>query len=129
MPKAVDIAAAIAPLPTLHNRRPESHGPEVDAAFAILAETETGGVFAGRFDGESAWERHRHGDELVHILDGETQLTVIGADGPTVLTLSAGMLTIVPRGCWHKFHAPTGVTVMTMTPQPTDHSTEDVPQD
>ena len=129
MPKAVDIAAALAPLQTLRNRRPESHGPEVDAAFTVLAETETGGIFAGRFEGESAWERHNHGDELVHILEGETRLTIIDADGPTELALSGGMLTVVPRGCWHKFHAPTGVTVMTMTPQPTDHSMAETPED
>ena len=123
MPKAVDIRAAIAPLPKLRNRRPESRGPEVDAAFATLAETQNGGVFAGSFDGESAWERHPNGDELVQVLDGATTLTILTDDGPTDLEMTAGMVTVVPQGCWHRFKAPTGVTVMTLTPLPTDHST------
>ncbi len=127
MPKAVDVSAAIVALPVLRNRTPESQGPEVDAAFAMLAETRDGGIFAGSFEGESPWERHVNGDELVHVLAGETRLTILTADERTVLEMTAGMLTVVPQGCWHKFHAPSGVTVLTMTPQPTDHSTADDP--
>ena len=127
MPKAVHVSDMIALLPVLRNRRPETQGPEADAAFAELAKTRDGGVFAGSFEGESAWERHVNGDELVHVLDGETRLTILTGNGPTVLEMRAGMLTVVPQGCWHKFHAPSGVTVLTMTPQPTDHSTADDP--
>jgi len=46
-----------------------------------------------------------------------------------VLAPKDGMLTVVPRGRWHKFHAPTGVTVLTMTPQPTDLSTAEDPRE
>ena len=127
MPKAVDISDAIAQLPVLLNRTRDSQGPEVDAAFTMLAETQDGGVFAGSFEGESAWERHGNGDELVQVLKGEARLTILTGDGPIVLEMKAGMLTIVPQGCWHKFHAPSGVTVMTMTPEPTDHSAADDP--
>jgi uncharacterized cupin superfamily protein len=122
MPKAVDIRAAIAPLPVLRNRRPDTEGPEADAAFAMLAKTRNGGVFAGSFEGESAWERHGNGDELVQVLEGKTRLTILTDSGPTVLEMKAGMVTVVPQGCWHKFHAPSGVTVLTMTPQPSDLS-------
>ncbi len=121
-PKAVDIDAATAPLPVLKNRTPETEGPEADSAFTTLAETETGGVFAGSFEGSSAWERHPNGDELVQVLAGETQLTIRMEDGDHTLHMKAGMVTVVPRGCWHQFEAPDGVSVMTMTPQPTDHS-------
>ncbi len=127
MPKAVHVSETIAALPVLRNRTPETQGPELDAAFAMLAETRDGGVFAGSFEGESTWERHRNGDVLVQVLEGETRLTILTGDGSTVLDLKAGMLTVVPQGCWHKFHAPSGVTVLTMTPQPTDHSTADDP--
>jgi len=122
MPKAVDIRKALAGLPVLRNRRPDTPEPEAAAAFATLAETRNGGVFAGSFEGESAWERHRHGDELVQILDGETRLTILTESGRTELDMKAGMVIVVPQGCWHKFNSPTGVTVLTMTPQPTDHS-------
>jgi len=127
MVKAVDIHEAIASLPMLRNRRPDTAGPELEAAFAQLAETANGGVFAGSFEGESDWERHREGDELVQVLRGATQVTILTRDGPSVLDMKAGMLTIVPRGCWHRFQAPDGVTVLTLTPQPTDHSTAEDP--
>ncbi len=127
MPKAVHVSEVIAALPVWRNRTPETQGPEAEAAFARLAETRDGGVFADSFEGESAWERHGNGDELVQVLEGVTRLTILTDAGRTVLEMKAGMLTVVPQGCWHKFHAPSGVTVLTMTPEPTDHSTADVP--
>jgi hypothetical protein len=33
------------------------------------------------------------------------------------------MVAIVPQGAWHRFEAPDGVTLMTATPQPTEHLT------
>lgn len=128
MVKAVDIEAAIRDLPVLDGRRPDTTAAEAEAAFATLAEFSGGGVFAGSFIGESPWERHTNGDELVQILKGATTLTILEGDGRHVLDMKAGMMTIVPRGCWHKFDAPDGVTVMTMTPQPTDHSTAEDPR-
>jgi len=125
MPKAVDIRSAIATLPVMKNRRPDTPESEAGAFFATLAETQNGGVFAGSFEGESAWERHRQGDELVQVLEGEARLTILTEGGRTVLEMKAGMVTVVPQGCWHKFNAPSGVTVLTMTPRPTDISAED----
>ena len=86
-------------------------------------------MFAGSFEGNSEWERHRQGDELVQVLDGETELTLLTDDGEQTMTLKAGMLIVVPRGCWHRFEAPNGVTLMTVTPLPTDHSTAEDPRD
>jgi hypothetical protein len=39
------------------------------------------------------------------------------------------MLAVVPQGAWHRFHAPDGVTVLTATPQPTEHSFAEDPRD
>jgi mannose-6-phosphate isomerase-like protein (cupin superfamily) len=33
------------------------------------------------------------------------------------------MIVIVPQGAWHRFKAPDGVSLMTTTPQPTQHLT------
>ena len=128
MVKAVAILDALSELTVLKGRTPTSPAEDFEGVFATLAPFgEQGGVFLGSFQGESAWERHNAGDELVQIVDGATKLTILTDDGPQVLQMSAGMLTIVPQGCWHKFEAPVQVTVMTMTPQPTDHSTADDP--
>ena len=130
MVAAVKISDALAGKKMLTGRRPDMSAEEMDGSFATLVETEEGGVFAGSFQGESAWERHSKADELVQVIDGATRLTIMTKDGPQVLEMTAGMVTVVPQGCWHRFESASGVTVMTMTPQPTDHSTaEDPSQD
>ncbi len=126
--KAVHIETELAKHPVLRGRRPDTPEAEAAEAFATLAALRDGGLFAGRFDGESAWERHPQGDELVHILAGRARLTVLTEAGPEVLEMPAGMLTVVPQGCWHRFQAPDGVTVLTATPEPTEHSTAGDPR-
>ena len=70
------------------------------------------------FVGQPPWERHSAGDELLHILSGEVELTVLGEDGAaTTRLLKAGDLRVVPQGCWHRNNAASGVTVMFLTPR------------
>ena len=128
MTKAINVLDEIAGLPVLTNRA-ETTEAEAAAAFAELIPFGNGAVFAGSFSGESPWERHSRGDELVHILKGSTTLTLLMDDQKRQLGLKAGMITVVPQGVWHRFHAPDGVTVMTATPQPTDISFADDPRD
>ncbi|MBO0333102.1 cupin domain-containing protein [Sneathiella sp. CAU 1612] len=128
MPKAIDINTVLNTLTPLRNRDLDTSEEEASAAFANLHSFNNGAVFTGSFDGVSQWERHRGGDELVHILKGETSLTILSAKSEDILNLKEGMMTVVPQGCWHRFHAPDGVTVLTVTPQPTDHSTEKDPR-
>ncbi len=128
MIKTVDIMAAISELPFLHGRSKATTEEQANAAFATLAAFRDGGVFAGSFSGESPWERHQNGDELVHVLDGATTLTIMTADGPQSVEMTAGMLTVVPKGHWHRFQSPDGVTVLTATPQPTDHCLAEDPR-
>lgn len=128
MVAAVKISEALAGKKMLTGRRPDMTEDELDGTFATLLETQDGGVYAGSFQGESAWERHNNGDELVQVVDGTTRLTIMTGDGPQVLEMSAGMVTVVPQGCWHRFESASGVTVMTMTPAPTDHSTAEDPR-
>jgi quercetin dioxygenase-like cupin family protein len=132
MNKPTDIAATLAGLPVLRGRK-ETTEAEADASFARLADiapaSGPAGVFAGSFSGQSPWERHPNGDELVHILDGATTLTIMTDAGPVNHEMQAGMLIVVPRGAWHRFHAPEFVTVLTATPQPTDHTFADDPRD
>jgi mannose-6-phosphate isomerase-like protein (cupin superfamily) len=122
MIKAVDIKAELAGRSVLSGRGKDTTEADAKAAFAVLAPFRDGSVFAGSFSGESPWERHRKGDELVHILDGAATLTIMTDTGPQSFTMTAGMLIVVPQGHWHRFHAPDGVTVLTATPQPTDHT-------
>jgi mannose-6-phosphate isomerase-like protein (cupin superfamily) len=74
----------------------------------------TGGVSA--FRGRPPWEFHSAGDELLLILAGQSQLTVIEGGNSTVRTLSVGQLAIIPQGHWHSNDAPDGVTMLWLTP-------------
>src|SRR4029077_16856510 len=40
----------------------------------------------------------KSGDELVHILDGGTTLTIMTDDGPQSFEMTAGMMIVVPQG-------------------------------
>ena len=68
------------------------------------------------------------GDEIVQILEGSTHLDIVVDDEIESHHLSAGMLLVVPRGCWHQFISEDGVEVMTATPQPTEHLHVDDPR-
>ena len=129
MIKAVDIKAELAGLSVLRGRRTDTPADEVKAAFTVLAPFRDGSVFAGSFSGETPWERHQKGDELVQVLDGAATLTIMTDAGPRSFELRAGMLIVVPQGHWHRFEAPGGVTVLSATPQPTDHTGAEDPRD
>lgn len=126
--KVVDIPTELEKLTFLKDRTKYTTAEEEDRAFATLFSYRDGGIFAGGFSGESAWERHSNGDEIVHVLDGKTKLTILNDDGPQVFDLSTGKMIVVPQGHWHRFEAPEGVTLMTVTPQPTDISTQEDPR-
>ena len=123
----VDVAGALDRLTMMHGRTPASTEAERAGAFARLAAYRDGAMFLAKFAGTSAWERHPQGDEIVHIVAGETTLRLMNDGGRREeLTLAAGMTAIVPRGMWHQFVAPGGVSLMTVTPQPTEHFRFDV---
>jgi mannose-6-phosphate isomerase-like protein (cupin superfamily) len=62
----------------------------------------------------------------VEVVAGAATLHLLTDDGPQSLALSAGTMVIVPRGVWHRFKSPDGVTLITATPQPIDHPVIDV---
>jgi mannose-6-phosphate isomerase-like protein (cupin superfamily) len=124
----VDFAGRCGELDMLKGRRPDM--TEADRkgtnAFATLTPFRDGNIFAAKFSGNGAWERHPNGDELVQVVDGSTKFHIITEDGPQTHELRAGMLVIVPQNAWHRFESPEGVCLMTATPKPTEHLTVDV---
>jgi mannose-6-phosphate isomerase-like protein (cupin superfamily) len=124
----LDLKTELAKLTMLRGRTPQTTEAERkgSGAFATLAPFRDGNIFSARFSGDGAWERHPNGDELVQIVDGSATLHIVTEDGPKSFALNAGGIVIVPQGAWHRFHAPEGVTVVTVTPKPTEHLTVDV---
>jgi mannose-6-phosphate isomerase-like protein (cupin superfamily) len=126
--KAIDLHRDLESLPMLKERYGHPTDEESQKSFARLADYRDGGIFATHFSGSSGWERHPNGDEVVQILEGATRFDIIVEDVLQALELSAGMLVVVPQGCWHRFQSETGVKVMTITPRPTQHTHVDDPR-
>lgn len=117
----IDLKAELAKLTMLRGRGPLASAEEKKEAVVRLAPYRDGSIFASKFSGDSGWERHRQGEEIVEVIDGAATLHLLTDDGPRSVALSAGMMVIVPLGMWHRFDSPDGVTLITATPQPTDH--------
>src|SRR6266478_2485802 len=100
----IDIKAELDKL-TLQGPSPQSTAVARKASFAKLAAFRDGGLFSARLSGETPWERHPHGDELVYIVEGAAAFPIITPDGPRSLALSAGMVVVVPKGQWHRFES------------------------
>jgi mannose-6-phosphate isomerase-like protein (cupin superfamily) len=122
MVTAIDLQRDLAGLPMLSERYGHPTDAESLKSFATLAAYRDGGIFATHFRGNSGWERHPHGDEVVQILEGATRFDILVDEVMQSLELSAGMLVVVPQGCWHRFDSTTGVKVLTITPQPSQHT-------
>lgn len=126
MPTATDLAEVAARLVRFEGRSPTTTDAELASAFIEVDQLGKAGIYVTSFSGRSEWERHQSGDELVQVLEGQAALTIM-ANPPVTVELRAGCLTVVPRGCWHRFDAPSGVSLVTVTPPPTDHHRDEAP--
>jgi mannose-6-phosphate isomerase-like protein (cupin superfamily) len=122
----VDLNDEFAKLTMLEGRTPTTTAAERREAMSRLLPYRDGAVFAAKFSGKSAWERHPRGDEIVQIVAGSTTLHLITAEGRQSLALKAGMLAVVPQNAWHQFESPDGVALITTTPLPTENLEVDV---
>ncbi len=102
---------------------------EAGAAFPQLAPFNQGGIFVGRYLGQPPWECHPHGDELLHVLNGEIDLTILTEEGPIRITVEAGSVFVVPQGLWHRPVARVMTTLLSATPQPSEVSFAEDPRD
>jgi mannose-6-phosphate isomerase-like protein (cupin superfamily) len=122
----IDLKAELEKLTMLRGRGPFDGAEKKREAIVRLAPYRDGSIFASKFSGDSGWERHRQGDEIVEVVDGAATLYLLTEDGQRSVALRAGLMVIVPMGMWHRFDSPDGVTLITATPQPTDHPATDV---
>ena len=71
-------------------------------------------LMLARFRGQPPWEKHP-GTELIVVLDGEVELTLLGEERETH-TLGPGALFLMPPNTWHRSNAAEGVVVLVATP-------------
>jgi mannose-6-phosphate isomerase-like protein (cupin superfamily) len=124
-PGIIDLNAELAKLTMFRGLTPQTTFAERRGSGALLGPYRDGILFAGKFAGTSHWEEHAE-DELVHILEGTKTLDIVCDDGPPrSFVIHAGMIAVVPRGAWHRFHSADGGTVWSAT-LPGDHIELDV---
>ena len=119
-PDIIDLDAELAKLAMFRGRTPQSTMVDRKGSGARLAAYRDGGVYITKFAGKGHWERHLPGDELAHVLDGAATLEIVGEDGPQSFALHAGMIAVNPKAAWHRFQSSQGVTLMTLTPAPSE---------
>jgi mannose-6-phosphate isomerase-like protein (cupin superfamily) len=124
-PSIIDLNGELAKLTMFRGLTPRTTRAERQGSATLLGSYRDGILFAGKNAGTSHWEDHAE-DELVHVLDGTKILDIVCDDGPPKsFELRAGMITIVPKGTWHRFRCAEGGTTWSAT-LPGDHIEHDV---
>ena len=123
----LDLNAEFAKLNMLHGRTPTTTEAEREGSSARLTPYRDGAIFASKSAGKGAWERHLDGHELVQIIEGSAILDIVTDDHPVQsIPVHTGMIAIVPRGAWHRFHYPDGITLLTVTPGQSEYVRLDI---
>jgi quercetin dioxygenase-like cupin family protein len=93
--KAHDIRATLKDLPllTITARTTEEDAIATERKLASFNQCMVGLV---RYSGQPPWERHPGGAELLHILKGEVDVTVLTDAGPVHEIARTGSVCIVP---------------------------------
>ena len=89
---------------------------EAAAAVRPIASLDQCTLGVMRYSGLTPWERHPDGDELLHPLEGEVDVTLLTDSGPTHVTVRAGSVFVCPRGLWHRQLPRPAVTMFFGTP-------------
>jgi quercetin dioxygenase-like cupin family protein len=124
---ARNLRAALSGIPLLAISE-NTTGEEAAAAFPQLGSFNRCGLYVGRFSGLSPWERHTSADELLHVLEGELEITTLTDHGPVRNMLVAGAVFVCPRGLWHRQYSAGGALEFSATPQPTEVSFAEDPR-
>lgn len=88
---------------------------EAMAAIRPLGELNQCQLGVVRFVGETPWEVHPDGDELLYVVEGAVDVTVLTDAGPVERHVATGELFVVPRGAWHRQHARERVALLFAT--------------
>jgi quercetin dioxygenase-like cupin family protein len=76
----------------------------------------------------SPWELHPDDDELLYVVEGEIEITTLGAAGPVTSVISSGEIFVVPRGVWHRQTIARPTVQVWITPGDTKHSMAEDPR-
>jgi PhnB protein len=123
-----DLRAALREVPHL-TITDATTGEDADAATRNVAKIGNLTLGVMSYTGQTPWERHPDGDELLLVIDGELEVTALTDEGPVKRTLRAGEAFVCPQGLWHRQFAEKSVSMLYGTPIATSEiSTADDPR-
>jgi len=98
--QALEVRALLAEVPELKVSGATS---DAQAEAAMRPVDMLNGSMLGlvRFSGLTPWEIHPDGDELLHVLEGAVEVTVLAEHETVTAPLRAGSVFVVPAGLWH----------------------------
>ena len=73
-----------------------------DMSMRFLDSMDNHTLVVSRGTRRSHWERHFGSDEMIYVMDGESEVVTLTDDGPVKSTIHAGSLFICPEGLWHR---------------------------
>jgi PhnB protein len=103
-----DVRAALSDLPDMSMRFLDSMNDHL--------------LVASRGDKQTHWERHLGSDEMIYVMDGETDIVTLTDGGPVESTIHAGSLFVCPEGLWHRLTPRPFVSAFYLTPSRTEGS-------
>jgi PhnB protein len=103
-----DVRAALSDLPDMSMRFLDSMNDHL--------------LVASRGDKRTNWERHLGSDEMIYVMDGETDIVTLTDGGPVESTIHAGSLFVCPEGLWHRLTPRPFVSAFYLTPSRTEGS-------
>ena len=113
-----DLRAALREVPHL-TITDATTGEDAEAATRNVAKIGNLTLGVMSYTGQTPWERHPDGDELLLVLDGELEVTALTDEGPVKRTLRAGEAFVCPQGLWHRQNAEKSVSMLYGTPTAT----------
>lgn len=124
MTRAINLRAEALAVPGLECRTPYTPVADLEArCFGPTYPYRDGYISTVKYSGTSAWERNQD-EEILIVAAGSGMLWIAEGINDIPRTLSEGLLVIVPANAWHQIEAPDGITMFTVSPQPTEHQAE-----
>lgn len=102
--RAYDIATELRRLQTLQVT-PATTEAEAATAVRPLGRLDKCLVGVTRFVGLSPWEYHPDADELLYVVEGSVEVSVLTDGKPVIAVLATGSIFVVPHGMWHRQNA------------------------
>jgi mannose-6-phosphate isomerase-like protein (cupin superfamily) len=98
-----------------------------DVAFWDLGMQGSNRLWLGRFGPQSLgrrspWERHLENAELLHVLSGAIDVTLLFETEHVTIRLDSGSIFVVPAGVWHAHAAVTPTIEFGATAGKSEHS-------